>query len=167
MDTEKLLDAAQKLIENQPRETRVNYVNLVGLRKIVAEREARFRIALSAHDRPSPLEIGNAIPFTLQEVAAPCVSEFTNLRSCLSLLENCPEHQAAHATIQPLVDEFERLKNQLLDEQRALSEAENAVADAESAARAALLAKIDTDPRVKSAKSALAGIKRLGEPLVV
>lgn len=94
-------------------------------------------------------------------------AELANAMAVRDFLEELPTLAEARKVLDPLHQELAEAieaERQAEAEHRA---AEKAVADAEGAAREKALAKIDQDPKVKKAREALAGIKRLGEPLSV
>jgi hypothetical protein len=145
-------------------------VRAASLRAWITELEEPFLNSLGAHgyDLTNVHNNGaNLVAFSRSQSG----NDLVNARTLLAIIEASPEYAEALSIMQPVL---KAIAADVAQEDAALErerEVNQALADAEAAARAQAEAdlqnRIDSDPQVKAARKALAGIKRLGEPLVV
>jgi hypothetical protein len=141
MTTEQKLEEARTEANNVASHHRSFYVNLIGLRQLVAEKEAAYKCSLANHSAPMPLDIGAGLNNVFCEARGS--SEFLNLRAALAYLEGLTEAQEAESILQPLVDRVRELEEQLHAEQAAVAAAAEARRSAIEKATAEALAKIE------------------------
>lgn len=149
-----------------PPEIRVAYVHTLAARLAVQGFERTAAVSLlnfrGGEDLANPANnVSNVIAFARSDAGR----DLAAARITLDLLEGSPEFKEASAILDPLEAALAAAVERELAEDHAHRLAEVAVEEAEEAARVKLAAKIGDDPQVKKAKAALAGIKRLGQPL--
>lgn len=142
-----------------PFEDRANYVNLVGLRGILAERERSALTALGQHPGPAILDIPNTVSHSYRTALA-CMEQVLALRAAVDLLESRPEVMASLAKVEPLVAEVRRLEAELERENAEHGERLRVLREAEEIAKAAALAQAEQDPAVVAAREALEAITK-------
>jgi hypothetical protein len=145
---------------------RIAYVHTLAARMAVGQLEGQARAALlnfrGGEDLANPANtVGTILSFARSDAGR----DLAAARIVLNLLESSTEFKSAFAILNPLHQELaeavEREAAEAHDERLALA----AVEAAELAARAKVEARIQADPAVTKARQALAGIRRLGEPL--
>jgi hypothetical protein len=95
----------------------------------------------------------------------PVVRHLSELKTLREIIEQSPQFAEATKRLVPLHAELAEAEARESEAATAAQAAQNALEEAEVAARLKLEAKIATDPGVVKARANLAGIKRLGQPL--
>ena len=147
-------------------ELRIARNHTLAAQMAVSQLEALASVALLSHrggeDLSNP---ANGISTILSFARSDAGRDLAAARIVLNLLEASTEFKSAFAILNPLHQELaeavEREEAEARDERLALA----AVEAAEQAARAKVEARIQADPNVVKARAALAGVKRLGQPL--
>ena len=95
----------------------------------------------------------------------PVVRHLSELKVLRELIEESPQFAEAVEKLVPLHAELEAAEAREAEAAAVESAARIALEAAEEAAREKLAAKVQADPNVQKARQALAGIRRLGQPL--
>jgi hypothetical protein len=95
----------------------------------------------------------------------PVVRHLSELKTLREIIEQSPQFAEATKRLVPLHAELAEAEARESEAATAAQAAQSALEEAEEAARLKLEAKIQADPGVVKARAALAGIKRLGQPL--
>jgi hypothetical protein len=95
----------------------------------------------------------------------PVVRQLSELKILRELIEESPQFAEAVEKLVPLHAELEAAEAREAEAAVVESAARIALEAAEEAAREKLAAKVQADPNVQKARQALAGIRRLGQPL--
>ncbi len=132
-NTQHELELARDAVGNVPANHLSAYVNIMGLRKLYAEKEPGFRLCITIHPAPTPLVIGNSISRTFCEVKSASAEEFLKIKQALEYAETLPEVIEALAIIEPLMGEIARLEEKLLEERAAYAVKLHAITAAEEA----------------------------------
>jgi hypothetical protein len=140
-NTEKLLEEARTAVGSVAPTHRSFYVNLIGLRQLVAEKESSYKCALANLWPPMPLDIGNCRHTVF--CAARSSNEFLNLRAALVYLEGLPEAQEAETILAPLVAKVRELEAQLAADELAAGQVAQARQNAIDEAKAKALAEVE------------------------
>ena len=155
MTTTEQLEAVRNQIGDISHNVRCAYVNTMVLRHLYEEKESLFNFSLCEHPAPQVLNIQNSAAHMAGFVTTGMLQEFTATKTALDLAEASDAWKEANGIIGPLVDEIRKLEAQIERENAEHGARLRALAEAEEAATAAALAKVDRDPKVIAARQAL------------
>ena len=152
-------------LEAVPARFRLAHTRATALRGHIAELEIPVMIGIEnggAGDTTNPSNNLNAL---VSIGAASQVTQLIAAEKLLALIEKSADYREAVPLIEPLLELAAADVAGIEEAARKQREAETALDDAERAAREKLAAKVQADPNVQKARQALAGIRRLGQPL--
>ena len=136
-----------------------------GRHRLVVHEIDRAKIAIAVTllnhqgvDDPDKMGIGGHLDNAV-------VRHLAELKVLREIIEESPQFAEAQRVLVPLHAELAEAGVREAEAATAAQAARNALNEAEEAARVKLLAKVAADPGVQKARAALAGIKRLGQPL--
>jgi len=148
-----------------PSRLRLAHARATALRGWIAELEAPLRSGISGGGVGDVNNPSNNLPALVALARASQSSDIVAAEKLLALIEKSTDYIEAVLVIPPLLELAAQDVAGIAEAERQEREALAALDDAERVAREKLAAGIQADPAVTKARQALAGIRRLGEPL--